>query len=65
MWSVNGNLVIGLTKLDTYFQNKFFGLGFGQFAAGVRHLHLAVPPSFTVVKGTQGFEEDPHGNVYY
>ena len=40
-----------------------------QFAAGItikiRRLQLAVPPSFTVAKGTQGFKEDPHGKVHY
>ena len=34
----------------------------GLFTEGVKikitHLHLAVPPPFTVAKGTQGFKED-------
>ena len=44
---------------------------FGQFAVGIqikikiKHLHLAVPPSFTVSKGTQGLKEDPYGKLSY
>ena len=48
-----------LRKWTLKFQYKFFS--FGQFATGVKikikSLHLAVPPSFTVVKGTEGFKE--------
>ena len=48
------------------FQNKLSS--FGQFATRtkikIRYLHLAVPPPFTAVKGTEGFKEDPHGNLY-
>ena len=50
-----------LRKWTLKFQNKFFS--FGQFATGIKikikYLHLAVPPSFTVVKEQKALKSIP------